>query len=131
MSKIVRTSIIIYDSYNNVLVVQRGRKNPEEIWSLVGRDIKGKETGEKCITKAVDNEINCTIFDLNEFGEYDINAENEDKVLVYTGVIRQGVVCDKTIGGVKWVSKKDIEALNFSGNEKQILRDFFLKKESI
>lgn len=121
---VARTAIVIYDSYNNVLIVQRGKTKE---WSLVEKDIKGKETGEKSINKAVDNDLNCTIFDLSTLGEYVINEEKEESLLVYTGMIRQHVVCHKTIKEVRWINKNEIDNYKFSGIERDILIDFYKK----
>ena len=63
MGSLVKCSIIIYDDFGNVLLAERGKKN-ERTWGLFGKDIKGKETDEKCISKAIDKDLKCTIFDL-------------------------------------------------------------------
>ena len=126
MSNIVRTAIILKDSYNNVMVVQRGKKSTGE-WSLVGKEMKGKEDPEKCITKAGYKDIDCAIFDLEPFGEYVINETTGEKLMVFTGVIRQYIVVHKSINQVKWISKAQLEELQFSPVEKQALIDFFNK----
>ena len=56
MSNISKCSIIIYDDFNNILICKKGKlKNEHNIpWILFGKELKGKETEEKCITKAVD-----------------------------------------------------------------------------
>lgn len=127
MHKITKTSIIIYDDYNNVLVVQRGKnnRNTPEIWSIVGKDLKGKENEEKCINKAVDNDLGCSIFNLTPFKEYVINEENNESLLVYSGIIREYIISHKTINKIKWISEREIETHQFSTNEKEILTDFF------
>lgn len=125
MNRIVRTSIIVHDSYNNILAIHRGKKNSQEIWSIIGKDLKGKETEEKCIAKAVDNDLGCVIFDLNKFKEYVIDVENGESLLVYTGVIRQHVSLHKTINKIKWISKDELDKHTFSANEKEILMDYF------
>lgn len=128
MSKVTRTSIIIYDDYNNVLIVKKGknRNTASHIWSLVSKELKGRETEEKCITKAVDHDLSCTIFNLTPFKEYKVGEE--EKTLVYTGFIRETVISHKTIESVKWIGKREIDKYDFSPEEKQILSDFFLEK---
>ena len=56
MGSLVKCSIIIYDDFGNVLLAERGKKN-ERTWGLFGKDIKGKETDEKCISKAIDKDF--------------------------------------------------------------------------
>ena len=75
MGKVVRCSIIIYDDFDNVLIAERGKKN-ERTWGIFGKEIKGKETDEKCINKAIDKDLKCTIFDLKPFKDYTL--ENND-----------------------------------------------------
>lgn len=122
MSAGTRTAIIIYDDYKNVLVVHKKNKEKNELWSLVDRELKGKETPEKCITKAVEKELGCTIFDLNLFKEYKNNSE---ALLVYTGIIREHLTLNKSISKVKWINKRDIDETPFVNNEMEIIKDFF------
>ena len=50
MGIVTRCSIIIYDDFGNVLIAERGKRN-ERTWGIFGKEIKGKETEEKCISK--------------------------------------------------------------------------------
>lgn len=127
MSKIVKTSIIIYDDYNNILAVQKGKNkdNPREMWSLVGKELKGKESEEKAIIKAVEKELGCGILNLAPVGEYAINGENNEKILVYSGVVGGQIVCHKTINKMKWINEREVETCGFSMTEKEALMDFF------
>ena len=127
MGNIKGTVIVIYDNYNNVLIIQRGKKSSEG-WSLVGKDLKGKETPEKCISKGAEKDLDCTIFDLKELGEYNIDGNGEASVLAYSGMIRQTIVPHKTIGGAKWISKKDLDSYEFTEGVKKILEDFFASR---
>ena len=86
MGSLVKCSIIIYDDFGNVLLAERGKKN-ERTWGLFGKDIKGKETDEKCISKAIDKDLKCTIFDLKSFKDYEI--ENGDILRVFTGTVKE------------------------------------------
>ncbi len=124
MGNIIGTVIIIYDTYKNVLVIQRGKKATGE-WALVGKEIKGKETPEKCITKAVEKDLDCTVFELKEIGSYPISEGNEDEFLVYSGMIKQNIVTHKTINNAAWIGKKDILKYNLEEECKRILEDFF------
>jgi hypothetical protein len=127
MNKITRTLIIIYDNYENVLVVQRNKdkNNSQGTWSLVGKDLKGKENEEKCITKAVDNELGCLIFNLTPLREYIVNEDNGEGLRVYTGIIRERINLHKTINKAEWICEEKLDSYTFSVKEKEILMNFF------
>jgi hypothetical protein len=125
MSNIVKCSIIIYDDFNNVLIAERGKgKKVVKEWGIFGKSIKGKETEEKCILKAVDKDIKCTVFDLKPFKTYILNDQDE-KLQVYTGTIKEYITCHKTINSVKWIGRRELDNYQFNQEEKQILKDFF------
>jgi hypothetical protein len=126
MNKIAKCSIVIYDDYGNVLITQRGKikRGETEIWSLFEKELKGKETEEKCITKAIDKDLKCTVFDLKQFKEYSLN-ESDDKLLVYTGTIKEWMQVHRDINKTYWLSQKQLDEYKFSSLEKQILMDFF------
>ena len=84
MGMITRCSIIIYDDFGNVLIAERGKRN-ERKWGTFGKEIKGKETEEKCISKAVDKDIKCTIFDLKPFKEYNLEGEEKAEKMINKG----------------------------------------------
>jgi hypothetical protein len=129
MDKITKISIVIYDNYKNVLVVQKNKdkNNLQGTWSLVGRDLKGKENLEKCITKAVDNDLGCLIFNLDLFKEFTINDVDDEGLLVYTGIIRERINLHKTINNAEWISEGKLDSYSFVSNEKEILKEFFNK----
>lgn len=124
MGKIIRCSIVIYDDFNNVLIAERGKKS-DKVWGLFGKEMKGKETEDKCICKAVDKDLKCTIFDLQPFKEYDLNQELEEKLKVFKGTVKEYITCHRNINNVKWINKKEIINYNFSDEDKKILEDFF------
>ena len=76
MGKVVRCSIIIYDDFDNVLIAERGKKN-ERTWGIFGKEIKGKETDEKCINKTISN---TKWIAKNKLNDYNFNEE-ELKIL--------------------------------------------------
>lgn len=119
-----RCSIIIYDDFGNVLIAERGKKS-ERTWGIFGKELKGKETEEKCICKAVDKDIKCTVFDLKPFKEY--NLEDEEVLKVFTGSVKEYITCHKTINSIKWIGKNNIENYNFNDEDKMILNDYFCK----
>ncbi|WP_297713695.1 DNA mismatch repair protein MutT [Clostridium sp.] len=119
---VTRCSIIIYDDFGNVLIAERGKRN-ERTWGMFGKEMKGKETEEKCISKAVDKDIKCTVFDLKPFKEYVL--EDERKLKVFTGSIKEYITCHKSINNIKWISKGNIEDYIFNDEDKMILNDYF------
>ena len=119
---VTRCSIIIYDDFGNVLIAERGKRN-ERTWGMFGKEIRGKETEEKCISKAVDKDIKCTVFDLKPFKEYVL--EDEKKLKVFTGSIKEYITCHKSINNIKWISKGNIEDYIFNDEDKMILNDYF------
>ena len=123
MGKVVRCSIIIYDDFDNVLIAERGKKN-ERTWGIFGKELKGKETDEKCINKAVDKDLKCTIFDLKPFKDYTL--ENNDILRVFTGTVKEYITCHKTISNTKWIAKNKLNDYNFNEEELKILKDFFM-----
>ena len=74
------------------MIAERGKRN-ERTWGIFGKEIKGKETEEKCISKVVDKDIKCTIFDLKPFKEYVL--EDEKKLKVFTGGVKEYITCHK------------------------------------
>ena len=124
MEKVLRCSILIVDDFNNVLVAERGKgKGATKTWGLFGKEIKGKEDEEKCITKAVDKDIKCNIFDLKPFKEY--NLEGEEKLKVFTGCIKEYITCHKSINSIKWIGQRNLEDYIFNDEDKMILNDYF------
>lgn len=124
MEKVLRCSILIVDDFNNVLVAERGKgKGATKTWGLFGKEIKEKEDEEKCITKAVDKDIKCNIFDLKPFKEYFDEKDNGLKVFI--GSIKEYITCHKSINQVKWIGKNDIDKYEFNQEDIKILKDFF------
>ena len=127
MGQIVKCSIIICDDFNGVLIADRGKskKSLPRVWSIFGKDIKGKETTEQCITKAVDKDLKCTIFDVVPFKEYVFDEESKDTLLVYIGKVKEYITPHKDINAVKWITERELSTHDFTGGEKEILADFF------
>ena len=125
MSKVIKSSVIIYDDYNNVLIAERGKgkKDSPKLWGIFGRTLRGKEDGESCVSKVIDKELTCTLFDLAPFKQYPISFE-EGVLQVFTGKIKEMVSLHKDINKVKWISAREIENFNFVEGEKEIVLDF-------
>ena len=122
MGSLVKCSIIIYDDFGNVLIAERGKRN-ERKWGTFGKEVKGKETEEKCIFKAVDKDIKCTIFNLKPFKEYSL--EGDQKLKVFTGCVKEYITCHKSINSIKWIGKRSIQDYIFNDEDKMILNDYF------
>lgn len=131
MGKIINCSIIICDDYNNVMIAERGKgkNNSPKVWGIFGKDVKGKESTEKCIIKAINQDLKCNIFDLDVFKEYTLDEINGDSIFVFTGKIKELAIYSPNINKIKWVSHRDIDMHEFSGLDKQILMDFFNSKK--
>lgn len=125
MGKIIKCSIIICDDFNAVLIAARGKKKLLKQWSIFGKDIKGKESTEQCINKAIDKDLNCTIFDLMPFKEYVLDEDSGELLFVYTGKVKHYITPHKDISGVKWITERELNMYEFSSGEKEILLDFF------
>lgn len=127
MAKVTRCSIIICDDFNNVLIeeIGKGKRDSPEVWCIFEKIMKGKETQEKCITKAIDRALKCNVFDLNPFKEYVSMGENAYVLSVYTGKIRETVTCHRDINKIKWISESEMDKYNFSIHDKEVILDFF------
>ena len=129
MGRVVKCSIVICDDFNAVLIAARGKKKLQKVWSIFGKDIKGKETSEQCVSKAIDKDLNCTIFDMMPFKEYVLDKQNGDISVVYTGKIKHYINTHKDINGVKWITESELGMYDFAEGEKEILIDFFKRNK--
>jgi len=127
MGKVVKCSIVICDDYNAVLIATRGKRKLEKVWSIFGKEIKGKETTEQCISKAINKDLNCTIFDMMTFKEYILDEGSGDSLLVYTGKVKHYITPHKDINQIKWITERELGMYDFTSEEKEILLDFFKK----
>jgi len=125
MGKVVKCYIIICDDFNAVLIASKGKRKMQKVWSIFGKDIKGKETPEKCATKAIDKDLNCTIFDMTPFKEYVLDENSKDTSLVYTGKVKHYITTHKDINQIKWITERELDMYDFNSDEKEILMDFF------
>ncbi|MFT5873733.1 MAG: hypothetical protein ACI8WT_002684 [Clostridium sp.] len=125
MGQVVKCSIIICDDFNGVLIVARGKGKKQNVWSIFSKDVKGKGTTEQCITKAIDKDLKCNIFDIAPFKEYVFNEENGDTSLVYTGKVKEYITTHKDIHQIKWITERELNKYDFASGEKEILLEFF------
>lgn len=131
MGQVAKCSIIICDDFNGVLIAARGKskKGLPKVWSIFGKDIKGKETTEQCITKAIEKDLKCTIFDVAPFKEYVFDEMNGKTSLVFTGKVKEYITPHKDISEVKWITERELDMYDFASGEKDILLDFFKSKK--
>lgn len=126
MANIMECSIVIKDDFKNVFIIQKKAKKKEpKLWYLVGKKIKGKETTEKCINKAIKEDLKTIIFNLEPVFELDIN--DSETCLVYEGELKERVVYGTEIVDGKWVSEREIDNYEFAPYEKEKLIKYFKK----
>lgn len=126
MTNIIECSIVIKDDFNNIFIVQRKTKKKEpKLWYLVGKKIKGKETSEKCINKAIKEDLKTIIFNLEPAFELDIN--DSESCLVYTGELKERVVYGNEIVDARWISEDEIDKYEFGSYEKEKILKYFKK----
>lgn len=124
MNKIAECSVIIKDDFNNIfLVMKKTKKNEPKLWYNVGRKIKGRESEEKCVTRAIKDDLKSIVFNVERLGEV-INISNE-VCAVLKGELKEKIVLGKDIVEGKWVSISDIDKFNLAPDEKEKL-DLFL-----
>lgn len=126
MANIIECSIVIKDDFNNVFIIQRKTKKKEpKLWYLVGKKIKGRETSEKCINRAIKEDLKSIIFNLESDFELDIN--DLESCLVYTGELKERVVYGTEVVDVRWISESEIDKYEFAPYEKEKLIKYFKK----
>ena len=124
MSKVINCSLIIKDDFNNVLIIQRKVKRGQpKLWSLLSRDIKGKETTEKCLEKIAKDDLKGIVFNLTHFKDVSMN-ENETNS-IYTGTIRENILLHKDITSSMWISERVIDQYDIIDYDRKILMEFF------
>lgn len=124
MNKIAECSVIIKDDFNNIfLVMKKTKKNEPKLWYNVGRKIKGKESEEKCVTRAIKDDLKSIVFNVERLGEV-TNISNE-VCAVFKGELKEKVVLGKDVVEGKWVSISDIDKFDLAPDEKEKL-DLFL-----
>ena len=120
MSKIAECSLIIKDDFNNIFIIRRKTKrNQPKLWYIVGKKIKGRETEEKCIARAVKDDLKSIIFNLKKVGEIKLNEENDELCAIYEGELKEKIVFGNDVSEGKWVSIKELENYDLAEGEKE------------
>ena len=124
MSKITHCEVIIKDDFNNVLIIQKKVKRTEpKLWSIVGKNMRAKESPEQCANRILEKELNVVGFDITKFKEYRLDEENNKAV--FSTVLKERISCHSSISNWKWISLRELENYEFSSNHKEILKDFW------
>lgn len=123
MSKAVECTLLIKDDFNNILLLSKKVKRGEkQYWSLLSQKVRGKESEEKCIERAVKDVLKSIPFETKFVKEYNF----EDEVIkVYSAILRERVVLHKNYKEFKWISKSDIDNLELQELDKNIINEYF------
>ena len=128
MRKVVECSIIIKDDFDNIFIIKRKTKKSEpKYWHTVGRKVKGKESEEKCIARAIKDDLKSIVFNLVKLGDIEGKEINEI-TSVYTGELKEKIVLGKDVEEGKWIKIDDINNYEFEGQE---LKKLVLFKENL
>lgn len=111
----MKSSIVIRDDFNNILLVQKkGKKTEPKLWHFLQCEVKGKATPDVAIVKEVSKMLKVTIFDM------ELSEENGEEY-IYSGIIREGIVTHTNISETKWIKKADLKNYDFAEESKEIL----------
>lgn len=120
MSKVAECAVIIKDDFNNIFIVRKKtKKNQPQLWYTVGRKIRGRETEEKCISRAVKDDLKSIVFNLIRIGEYILDEEQKEVCAVYEGGLKEKVVYGNDIAEGKWISIDELDNFDFADGEKE------------
>lgn len=126
MTKIVGCSLIIKDDFNNILVLKKKvKRGQKEEWSILNQKIRAKEATVKCINRGVKDILKSIIFDLETFGQYIVDEENQEEIAVFIGSLKEKVTLDKNYKECKWINKNDLDKHEFAELDKKIIEDYF------
>lgn len=129
MSRIVGCGLIIKDDFNNVLIVKKKVKRGQvEEWSILNQKKRGKEENEKTVHKCVKDILKSIVFDVELFKEYIINDIEDESIMVYSGILKEKITLDKNYKECKWINKSDIDKFDINELDRNILKDYFLKR---
>ena len=120
MNKITECSIIIKDDFNNIFLVRRKtKKNQPVLWYTVGKKLKGREIEEKCIARAVKDDLKSIVFNVEKIGETIVNEELGEVSSVYIGELKEKVVYGNDIVEGKWIRLEDLKNYDLADGEEE------------
>lgn len=115
--------ILLKDDFDNILLIQKGKKKSPGNWQLVGRDKKGKETNDKCIHNVIKEDLNTLVFDLESY-DFKSDAE-EENYSIYVGKIKDFMNLGKTVLNSEWISRSRLETITIDEFSKKVLTNYF------
>ncbi|WP_297636670.1 hypothetical protein [uncultured Clostridium sp.] len=115
--------ILLKDDFNNILLVQKGKKKSPGDWQLVGRDKKGKETNDKCIHNVIKENLNTLIFDLDEYKV--IQDSKDENYAIYIGKIKDFMNLGKGVINSEWINSERLSTMVMDDFSKKVLEDYF------
>lgn len=123
MDKVTESSIIIKDDFNNIYIIRKkSKRNQPKLWSLVGRKLRGKDTTEKCILRAIKEDLKAVIFDLKEHKEIKLS---EDTCMLFTGELKERITLGTDVVEGKWISSNQVEDFDFVPEDKAKIMQYF------
>lgn len=128
MDKALGCGVIIKDYFKNVLIIQKKvKKNQPKLWQLVYRNIKGKESEDKCVHRAVKEELKVLLFNASSFENIKV-CDDEQHLKFYTGELQEKIAPHDDIVDYKWINKSNMDNYEFIPEHKAILESFFEMK---
>ena len=115
---------MIKDDFNNVLIVKKkAKRGTIAKWSLLNQKLRGKESDEKCVARAVKDILKTIVFDNEFFSEFPMDTE--ESVKVYVGNLKEKYVLDKSYDESTWINKNRIDDYDLEELDKKILKEYF------
>lgn len=120
MANIGGCSVIIKDDFNNLLLVKRkARKTEPKLWGLCAKKLKGKESNDKCASRAVKEDLSVVAFDLKEVSV--LQSSDDVNHMLYVGSIKEKFVSHKDIEECKWVNIDRINELELNSYDREMI----------
>ncbi|WP_322392386.1 hypothetical protein, partial [Clostridium perfringens] len=107
-------------------IQRKTKKNEPKFWYTIGRKLRGRETEEKCISRAIKEDLKSIIFNLEQVAEI-LNEELNEIRVVYKGELKERVTYGNDIADGKWISLIEIDQYEFAQGEKEKLLMYFNK----
>jgi hypothetical protein len=127
MSKVTSCSIVIKDDFKNVFIVKKKvKKNEQEFWHNVGKKLKGRESEEKCISRAIKEDLKSIVFNVEKIDNI-VNEENKEIYAVYQGELKTQVTYGNDIVEGAWVSLEELDNFNLAPGEKDKILMYYNK----
>ena len=124
MSCVKSCSVIVKDDFNNILITKiKGKKSEKNLWYIFNRNIRGRETPEKCANRIIKEDLKTIIFDLKEICDFKVNEE--ENLRIFSGTLKEKITCGTNITSLKWVNKNELSNYTFAEGELEKINAFF------